>query len=51
MPYATIILKEHGRGWEAGGAGEWGQMLKDTEAAEITGYCVRSTQALAVEDE
>lgn len=38
------------RGWEAGGAGAWGQMLKDTEATEIRGYCGRSIQALSVEE-
>lgn len=25
VPDAAIILKEHGRGWEVRGAGEWGQ--------------------------
>lgn len=48
---ATIILKEHEIAWEAGGAVGLGQMLKDTEATEIRGYCVTSTQVLSVEDQ
>lgn len=51
MSCATIILKEHEIAWEAGGAVGLGQMLKDTEATEIRGYCVTSTQVLSVEDQ
>lgn len=32
------------------GAGEWDQMLKDREATETRGDCVRCTQALSVGD-
>lgn len=41
----------HTRAWEAEGAVERSQMLKDTAATEIRGYCVTSTQALSVEDQ
>lgn len=42
VPYASSIPKEHGKGWEEGGAGEWLQMLKVTEATEIRGYYVEA---------